>query len=401
MNELASVGIILLIALLAGHLVKVVRVPEVTGYILAGVAVGPSGFGWITHDNLAVLDVFSEVALGLILFSIGAVFEVNRLKEFGPRVGGITVIESLLACLFVTGGLIAAGQSWQVSVLLGAIAVETAAASTLMVIRECNSEGELTDTLVGLIAMNNILCLFAFSVASSAVALSLQKPSSFWEGAWMALFPLVWQLVGSAALGYLIGLLLAAWAAHVHEHGEILILLSGCVLLAVGVSSMLDLSPLVASLAVGATMVNLSPRSRKLFDVLARTDPPLYAIFFVIAGADLNLELLPSLGLLGLVYAAGRTGGKLLGASWGAKRFGFSPKVQKMLGPSMLSQAGLAIGLVLITNERFPAVAPTVTTVVLAAVTIFELVGPIGAKIALTRSGESQATEEQEAAPVI
>jgi Kef-type K+ transport system membrane component KefB len=119
----------------------------------------------------------------------------------------------------------------------------------------------------------------------------------------------------------------------------------------------------------------------------------------VIAGADLNLALLPSLGILGVIYAVGRAVGKFVGAGYTARRMGLEPVVQRLLGPSMMSQAGLAIGLVLITNERFPAIAATVTTVVLAAVTVFELVGPIGAKFALVRSGEARPSEE--VAPVL
>jgi Kef-type K+ transport system membrane component KefB len=267
-NELASVGLILLLALLAGHLVKIVRVPEVTGYILAGVLVGPSGFGWITHDNLMALDVFSEVALGLILFSIGGFFELSRVRAFGMKIAAVTFTEASLAALLVGGGMLAVGQPWPVALLLGAIAMETAAASTLMVMRECNSEGPLTDTLTGIIAVNNVFCLVAFTVALSIVELSSRTTSSVAEAIGIGLFPVVWQTVGSLALGYLLGLLLASWASQVHEHGEILILLAGSVLLAVGVSNMLGLSPLSASLAVGATMVNMSVRSQALFHVL-------------------------------------------------------------------------------------------------------------------------------------
>jgi Kef-type K+ transport system membrane component KefB len=398
-NELASVGLILLFALFAGHIVKFLRIPEVTGYILAGVALGPSGFGWISHDNLTSLNVFSEVALGLILFSIGGVFEISRLRSFGRNVSYITICESTLAGILVAAGMLAAGQSWQVSFLLGAIAIETAAASTLMVMRECNSEGPLTDTLTGVIALNNIFSLIAFSIVASAIELTMRRPDSLLEAVWLMVFPITWQLVGSVALGYLVGLLLASWASQVHEHGEVLILLSGSVLLAVGVSNVLDLSPLIASLAVGGTMVNLSARSRGLFKVLSQTDPPLYAIFFVIAGADLNLALLPSLGTLGLIYTAGRAVGKLAGTTWATRRLQMHASVQRMLGFSMLSQAGLAIGLVLVTNERLPHLASTVTTVVLAAVALFELVGPISARLALMRSGEAKPAAEP--APVI
>ena len=120
-------------------------------------------FGWISHDNLETLAVFSEVALGLILFSIGSVFEFSRMRATGGVIARITLIESTLAAVLVTGGMLIAGQSWAVSLLLGAIAIETAAASTLMVMRECNSAGPLTDTLTGVIGINNVLCLLAFS----------------------------------------------------------------------------------------------------------------------------------------------------------------------------------------------------------------------------------------------
>ena len=397
MNELAAIGLILLLALFAGHLVKFVRIPEVTGYILAGVAVGPSGYGWITHHNLQALEIFSEVALGLILFSIGSVFERERLRSFGKKVAAVTLIESCMAGVLVFGGMLVAGQPWPIAALLGAIAVETAAASTLMVMRECNSTGPLTETLTGLIAMNNIVCLLAFSFVASAIELTGGTIQTFTEAMTAAVWPLVWQMLGSLCLGYLVGLLLSAWASQVHEHGEILILLTGCVLLVVGVSDLLGLSPLISSLAVGATTVNLSARSKALFEVLSRTDPPLYAIFFVIAGADLNLALLPSLGVLGIIYAAGRAAGKLVGARVGTRWMQLDPVVQKFLGPAMLSQAGLAIGLVLITSERFPALAGTVTTVVLAAVTIFELIGPLAARFALSRAEEVRPALEEPA----
>jgi Kef-type K+ transport system membrane component KefB len=192
------------------------------------------------------------------------------------------------------------------------------------------------------------------------------------------------------ALGFLIGVLLSLWSQNVAEHGEVLILMAGSVLLCVGFAQWLDLSPLVASLAVGATTVNVSKRSQRLFASLSKTDPPLYAIFFVIGGADLNLGLLTSLGALGFVYVAGRAAGKFFGARYGARRAGLDPIVQKWMGFALLAQAGLAIGLVLIVNQKFPVVGPVVTTVVLASVAIFELVGPLAVRLALVGSGETR-----------
>ncbi len=391
MTELTSLGIILLLALLAGHLVKFVRIPEVTGYILVGVALGPSGFDAISHQSLERLEVFSEVALGLILFSIGSALDLTRFRKSGRQVLLVTLVETLLTAALVGGGALIVGQPWPVALLLGAIAMETAAASTLMVMRESDAAGPLTETLTGVIAINNIFTLVAFAIVAAVLDF---RQAGLTTGVtldvvYRSLFPLLWQLIGSVALGYLMGLLLATWATQAEEHGEILILLAGCVLLTVGVAGGLELSPLVASLAVGATMANLSARSRSLFEALSRTDPPLYAIFFVIAGADLNLSLLPSLGVLGLVYVLGRGTGKIFGAGYAARRLKAEPPVRRYLGAAMLAQAGLAIGLLLSVNQRFPDLAPIVTTVVLAAVAIFELVGPVTARVALVRSGEA------------
>lgn len=401
MNELASLGIILFFALLAGHLVKFIRVPEVTGYILAGVAVGPSFLGWITHDNLSSLEVFSEVALGLILFSIGSVFEFTSFRLIARRAVLVTVVESFLTAAVVTAGMLAMGQPWTIAVLLGAISMETAAATSLMVLREMNAKGEMSDMLKGVIAMNNICCLIGFSFAAAVVDLSIksQMPdASMGQAFYEAVYPLVWQIVGSAALGFLVGGLLSIWSGHIEEQGETLILMAGGVLLCVGMADWMELSPLVSSLAVGATMVNLTTHSRNLFGALSRTDPPLYAIFFVIAGADMNLSALPTVGLLGVVYVAGRVAGKVVGVKAGAKYAGASETVQKYLGYTTLAQAGLAIGLVLATNQRFPDLGPQVATIVLAAVAIFELVGPLSAKFAFIKSGESQ---PQDHAPAV
>ena len=402
MNELTALGLILLFALLVGHLVKFIRVPEVTGYLIAGMIVGPSVLGVVTHENLESLHIFSEVGLGLILFSIGAVFEIGRMRAIARQLVVLMFAESLVAATLVMIGMLVLGQPWQVALLLGAIAIETGAASTLMVIRENNSSGPFTEALTGVIGLNNLLALVAFSLVAVALDMSAlaNTHAVTLGGIARAVFPLVWQLVGSTALGFLVGLLLASWASQVVESGETLILLIGCVLLTVGAATVLDLSPLVASLAVGATMANLSGKSRRLFEALSHTDPPLYVIFFVLAGADLDLALLPTLGMLGIVYVLCRAGGKLAGARYGARRTGFPPNVERMLGMSLLAQAGLAVGLVIVTRQRFPDIAPTVTTVVLGAVIVFEIAGPLAAKFALDRSGESRHQHTADLIPV-
>lgn len=390
MSELFSLGLILLLALLTGHLVRVVRIPEVTGYILAGVALGPSVLGWVSHENIQALEALSEVALGLILFSIGAVFEFHLIRRIGRKIVRLTLVESALAGGLVLISMLILAPSWQVALLLAAISIATAPASTLMVLRECRARGPLSDALLGIIAVNNIICLIAYLGCAAIVDLVASWGRlSLSETLFQAGFPLLWQLVGSVALGFLTGLMLAGWARQVGETGEMLILLAGSILLCVGVARILELSPLIASLAVGATMVNLSRRSRRLFQTLAGTDPPFYAIFFVLAGADLDISLLASMGVVGVVYLLARGVGKFAGAWLGSRRVGMEVQVQRLLGFGLLTQAGLAVGLVMTIGRQFPEHYAAISTVVLSAVVLYEMIGPIATKFAIVQSGEA------------
>jgi Kef-type K+ transport system membrane component KefB len=384
MNEIGSLGLILLLALAAGHVVKVLRVPEVTGYLLAGLVLGPSVFGLVTSDNLSALEAFSEVALGLILFSLGTVFEIDHFRRAGRQLAILVLAEAALVALAVGGGTLIAGRPWPIALILGVIAIETAAASTLMVLRECNAEGELTELLTGIFALDNVLCLVAFNLAVAAIQYATGPAAA------LATFgPVVWQLAGSAALGYIVGFLLAAWSKRVVEHGEQLILVIGAVLLCVGASLALGVSPMVTNLAVGATVANLSGSSRAFLKSLGQTDPPLYAIFFVLAGAKLHLSLLGSLGVTGLIYVAGRLAGKVAGAKLGARLSHSSAHIRTHLPTAMFAQAGLAVGLTLVIERRLPQFAPELNTIVLSSVIVFELIGPLAVRWTIFRAGEA------------
>jgi Kef-type K+ transport system membrane component KefB len=207
MNELSSVGLILLLALLAGHVVQFLRIPEVTGYILAGVALGPSVLGWVSAENLTAFEVLSEVALGLILFSISSVFEFELFRRIGRRIVELTLMESLPAAGLVFLGILALGQPWQIAALLGATAISTSPASTLMVMREGDASGPLSDTLLGIMAFNNLFCLVVFSLVAALIELSSGMGAGVLATLYRSGFGLVWQLLGSAALGFLVGLI--------------------------------------------------------------------------------------------------------------------------------------------------------------------------------------------------
>jgi Kef-type K+ transport system membrane component KefB len=391
MDPLFAIGLILVSALLAGQLVRFLQVPEVTAYILVGVALGPSVLGWISANNVASLHVMSEVALGLILFSVGSVFNVSHFQHIGRRVVILTLVESATTGLLVCAATLLLGQSWQIALLLGTAAMSTAPAATLMVLRECNSRGPFTDTVRGVVAVNKVVVLSAFTMVVALIRLA--QPNA--GGSVLAVFydsgfTLVWELLGSTALGFLVGLLLASWSSRIKEYGEVQMLLAGCILLCVGLALLLELSPLLASLAVGATMVNLTSTSQRLTAALSRLDPPFYAIFFVVAGADLDIGRVRALGLLGGAYILARATGKVFGARFGARFVGFGSLQERCIGLALLAQADLALGLSLDVARRFPEFAVTMSTVILGAVCVFEVLGPVMTRYAVLASGEAR-----------
>jgi Kef-type K+ transport system membrane component KefB len=385
MNEILSVGLILLIALAAGHLVQYLRLPEVTGYLAVGVIIGPSGADVITRENLEALELLSEVALGLILFSIGTIIDAATFRRIGRLVGTVTAAEAFGACILVIAIMLALGLPVPVALLLGVVAMETAPATTLMVVREYDARGPMTDALLALLAVNNVLVLITFSVVAAVLTFVAGQGGS----PYASIHSLLWSTLASVALGALVGLALDFWSSRVTESGETAILAIGAVLLTVGAARALGVSPLLSTLAVGATIANTSGPTEPLVAELRRTDPPVFAAFFVLAGAELPLGLLPQIGVAGLAYVAMRSLGKITGAFVALRTLATSASLQRHLGWCILSSSSLAIGLTIQIRNQFPEFGEQVAAVVLAAVIVFEIVGPVLARTALVRAGEA------------
>jgi Kef-type K+ transport system membrane component KefB len=390
MNEILSVGLILMAALLAGHLAQLARVPEVTGYLLVGVIIGPSAFDLISHDNITTLSFFSDVALGLILFNIGAIFEASNFRQVGAGVVRITLWEASLAFVLVGLVLVASGMTWPLALLLAVVAMETAPATTLMVLNEYDARGPMTDRLLALVALNNMYVLVAFGIVTAGLTLAQSAGQGWLPAGYRAVHGLLWTTLGSIALGALLGLLMDLWAARAKEAGEAMILSVGAVLIGVGASRWLGLSPLFATLALGATVANASVHGDRMLRALGRLDPPLYAAFFVLAGAELVPSSVMSLGAIGLAYTVARTVGKIAGARIGLRGQHVTNTVRQQLGYCLISSSSLALGLTIQIRSAFPSYAATVTGIVLAAVVIFEVVGPLLTRRALIRTGEAK-----------
>ena len=390
MNDILSVGLLLLAALIAGHAAQLLRVPEVTGYLLVGVVIGPAALDLISHESIATLSFLSEVALGLILFNIGAIFEASNFRRVGSGVVRVTLWEASLAFVLVTAVLASTGMAWPLALLLGVVAMETAPATTLMILNEYDAKGPMTDRLLALVALNNIYVLAVFGLVTATLTL-VESPGQGWfASAYRATHGLLWSTAGSVALGILVGLLMDFMAARVKESGEALILSIGSVLIAVGGSRWLELSPLISTLAMGATVANASHHGDRLMRAMGRADPPLYAAFFVLAGAELVPSSVLGLGLAGVGYTAARTIGKIAGARIGLRGQDLPDDVRQQLGYCLVSSSSLAVGLTIQIRTAFPAYALTVTGIVLAAVVIFEIAGPLLTRRALILTGEAK-----------
>lgn len=390
MNEILSVGLILVAALIAGHLAQLARVPEVTGYLLIGVLIGPSSLDFISHENLVALGFLSEVALGLILFNIGAIFEVRNFRSVGPGVARVTLWEATLAFLLVGLVLLSAGVSWPIALLLAVVAMETAPATTMMILNEYDARGPLTQRLLALVALNNMYVLVMFGLVSAGLTIIQPSQDGWLLAIYRAGHGLAWTVAGSIALGALLGIAMDLWAARAKESGEAMILAAGVVLIAVGTSRWLGLSPLICTLALGATVANASSHGDRMLKALGRADPPLYAAFFVLAGAELVPSAVLGLGIAGLGYALARTIGKIAGARIALHRQNVPPLVRQQLGYCLISSSSLAVGLTIQIRSAFPDYAATVTGIVLAAVVIFEIIGPILTRRALIVTGEAR-----------
>jgi Kef-type K+ transport system membrane component KefB len=392
MSSVVLVGLILVLALVGGQIVRILRIPEVVGYFAVGLLMGPSFSRILTRDAVTTLEFFSEIALGLILFSIGAIFDFSNLRQVGRRTLTLTlyIVAGSVTAVFVV--LLLLNGNWQVALLLGAIAVEVSPIATVLVLREANSQGPLTDAVYNVVGLNNVACLVAFGLATFIVRLFAGTTGISALAGVLATETLLflWSNIGAAALGIVLGYILALWGRHVEEHGELLILVLGMILVAVGGAHWLGVSSLIASMTLGATLINLAPEAKQLFDVLAKTDPPVYAIFFVLAGAHLQLSSLLLIGLSGVGYTVARIAGKIVGAWYGAGKLGYVPVVRKYLGVTIVAHAGVAIGLALQVRSAFPEYAEVISAVILGSVLINEVVGPVMTKFAIGRAGEAR-----------
>lgn len=382
MYELLGVGVVILLGLLGGKLSHRFKVPRVTGYMLTGLIFGPSVLGLISGTTLQNIYMINEIALGLILFAIGGEIELRHLRAMGIKVLYIGLAESLGAFLLVGSLTWLLTGDRGMTILLGAISVATAPGVTLLVIREYRTRGPLTDTLLAVVALNNVLCLVLFRFAFSVYSFMAGEPLA------VIALALLKELVASVLIGGVIAAIITFWEQKIDDLSELLLVIIGGLLVGIGLSRQIGISSLMVCLIIGAVTNNLSMMHRLVYAELRQTEMPFYIAFFVLSGASLHLGSLAHLGVLGLVYVVSRPIGKAVGARLAAARFRAEPVITKYLGVALLPQAGVAIGMVLTVSETYPELGQAIGAVILSSVIVYEGVGPFLTRLALSRAGE-------------
>ena len=409
MTQTASVFLSLSVALLAGLLmsrvVKLLKLPAVTGYLIAGVLVGPfllgrlgiAGIG-ITAEQIEGFGLISDLALGFIAFSMGNEFRLAQLKKIGKQATVIGVAQALVTTLVVDGALIALHYAmpqtltFGSAIVLGAVATATAPAATLMVVRQYKAKGPVTDILLPVVALDDAVGLVVFAV-SFGVAKSLG--TSVGIGA-ILLEPLL-EIILSLALGFVMGLLFTLCERYFHSRSKRMAVSVTFVMLTVAISSLrfqvgsihIGFSSLLACMMLGTVFCNFCEVSEELMERADRWTVPVLILFFVISGAELDLSVFGkgAVVLIGLVYIATRSLGKYFGAASSAKLTGCDSNIVKYLGITLLPQAGVALGMAIKAIELGPDGA-IVRNITLFAVLVYEIVGPFLTKIALTKAGD-------------
>lgn len=388
-----SVAIMLFLGFAATRITKRLRLPNVTAYILTGVAIGPYCLDLIPPDIVAGMDFISDIALAFIAFSVGEFFRMDTLKKNGMKVVWITLSEALLASVLVfvlTYWIL--GLSLAFSVILAALASATAPASTMMTIRQTNAHGDFVDTLLQVVALDDVVSLVAFSVSISVALSSMGRGGA--GGFQNILKPILINL-GVLALGGFFGLLLKLLLSKRSTDNRLIV--SIAVLFAFcGVCAVLDVSPLLGCMSMGTVYINLAG-DEKLFKQLNYFSPPILLLFFVKSGLSFDLKSLVStansagtvpLIVIGVAYFFVRILGKYLGSFLGCAAVRKAKPVRDYLGLALIPQAGVSIGLAALGARTLGgSEGSDLQTIILASSVLYELIGPACAKLALYLSG--------------
>ncbi len=407
MNLFLAAAVALLAGLLLTRLTSLLRLPDVTAYLIAGVLVGPyclgalgiPGIGFASMEDLEQLSFINNAALGFIAFSIGNEFRLRQLRETGKQATIVGILQALITCLVVDAFLLLLCQllpgtlSPAGAITLGAIATATAPAATLMVVRQYKAKGPVVDVLLPVVALDDAVGLAVFAIsfgiaqAMGSGAISLTS---------VALEPML-EIVLSLAIGAILGEILSQLEKLFHSNKNRLSLIVGFVLITVALSQLkfqlsgvhVGFSTLLVCMSLGTIFCNRCPLSEELMEKSEKWTAPLYTLFFVLCGAELELGVFAqwTVVVIGLVYILTRCLGKYFGARWSCRMAQCTPQVTKWLGITLFPQAGVALGMCTVVAP-WGEQGQLIRNIILFSVLVYELFGPVLTKYALTQAGD-------------
>jgi Kef-type K+ transport system membrane component KefB len=396
-----TLGLLLSAALLGGLVAERMRLPKVTAYLIVGLLLGPytleslpsSISEWVPEtvfrllsvpeSHLAFLDPVGKFAMALVLFSMGCSFTFSRVRPHFRSIMRLSCGELLLTFILVAMGLSALGEHWQSAILFGCLAMATAPATTVLVLKENHSEGPVTQYAHTLVALNNIASVVAFEVLFVAI-LAIDGKGGISVQA--SLGRLVLDLVGSVSLGMIAGLIVSTGCGFL-VRARWLVMLVAIAALVLGLCQQLELPYLLTFLVMGTTVANTSDRVKDLVGQIDSFTGLLCVVFFVIHGAEMDIRALLAAGAVGAGYTIFRSLGKYFGVYLFAARSD-GELVRRWLGATLLSQAGAAIALTAIAAERYPELGEHLQDIILGTVVVFEIIGPIMIRQSVIRAGE-------------
>ena len=394
-NPVFGAGVLLIAGWIIGNIAAKVKLPHITGYIIAGIVVSESVLGVFPHHMGEGFSIITEIALGIIAITIGGEFYWGKLKRTGKAMIIITLIQLLASFSAVTLILWILDFPLPFALMLGAIASATAPAATVAIVQSLRCRGKFVDYLFGIVALDDAGCVILFGIIF-AFASNLTGASAAGTASFSIAFHAIMEVVLSIVAGVISGLIMHFTIKNRKQTNEVLVIFLGLLFLTIAISVVFKLSPLLTNMTAGAVLINMSAENHRIFRAILPVTPPVYALFFVIAGTELSLDVLSQNTILifGAAYIIARAAGKYLGVYFGCRICKVEKKITNFMGMCMLPQAGVAIGLVLLIQaspqmqnltSEYSTVVDTMVNVVLMSVFFNELVGPPLSKLALMK----------------
>ncbi len=404
-NPLLALGILIIIGYLGGISVRRIKLPRISGYILVGMLLGTSFLNIISTELLhSGLNIITDITLGIIAYLVGGSMRMEALRKTGKDILLISIFEGVGSWIFATltvmtfspfivkldiPNLSFTQAYFPMSIIIGAVSLATAPAATIAIIREYKARGPLTTTLMGVVTLDD-----AYAIIGTALALSIAgacvagiETISVYK---IIITPLI-EIFGAVALGVIFGLILMKMSHLAENKQSLLAIVFGMIMFSVGFSKILNFSPLLVNIVMGFFIANKMSYNKDMFNVIDDIEDVIFAAFFTLAGAHLDLAIMKVAWTLALLIIIGRFSGKLVGARIGATFSGAPPQIKKYLGFGLLPKAGVTLGLILIAVEipAFRSFGQVMVNGVLGSVVINELIAPPLVKYSLFKAGEA------------